>query len=161
LQEDKISALVKAANVDVEAFWPSLFAKLLQKVSVDDIVKGMSAAPTGGAPAAAAPAAGAAPAEEEVRLRTLGSGDAWIEAVGDAVEQLCCCCHGGDRVPVRGRANWGVVLCVLILTQSFCVCRPCHFKILLVVLYRRRRRRRLRSRMRTWALGCSTKRFLF
>ncbi|OSX80657.1 hypothetical protein BU14_0033s0002 [Porphyra umbilicalis] len=65
ITEDKISALVKAANVDVEAFWPSLFAKLLQKVSVDDIVKGMSAAPTGGAPAAAAPVGGAAPAEEE------------------------------------------------------------------------------------------------
>lgn len=60
---------MKAANVEVEAFWPSLFAKLLQKVSVDDIVKGMSAAPVAGA----APAAGgAAPADadvaEEVRL---------------------------------------------------------------------------------------------
>eukprot|EP00168_Porphyra_purpurea_P010070 TRINITY_DN247_c0_g1_i2.p3 TRINITY_DN247_c0_g1~~TRINITY_DN247_c0_g1_i2.p3 ORF type:complete len:106 (+),score=44.25 TRINITY_DN247_c0_g1_i2:151-468(+) len=65
ITEDKISALVKAANVNVEAFWPSLFAKLLQKVSVDDIVKGMSSAPTAGAPAAAAPADGAAPAEEE------------------------------------------------------------------------------------------------
>lgn len=70
LQEDKISALVKAANVDVEAFWPSLFAKLLQKVSVDDIVKGMSAAPAagGGAPAGGAAPAAEAAAEEEVRL---------------------------------------------------------------------------------------------
>lgn len=56
ITEDKISALVKAANVEVEAFWPSLFAKLLQKVSVDDIVKGMSAAPAAGA----APVAGGA-----------------------------------------------------------------------------------------------------
>lgn len=68
-QEDKISALVKAANVDVEAFWPSLFAKLLQKVSVDDIVKGMSAAPVAGAaPAAGGAAPADADAAEEVRL---------------------------------------------------------------------------------------------
>lgn len=68
-QEDKISALVKAANVDVEAFWPSLFAKLLQKVSVDDIVKGMSAAPVAGAaPAAGGAASADADAAEEVRL---------------------------------------------------------------------------------------------
>lgn len=67
-QEDKISALVKAANVEVEAFWPSLFAKLLQKVSVDDIVKGMSAAPAAGAaPVAGGAAPDASGAAEEVR----------------------------------------------------------------------------------------------
>ena len=38
LQADKISTLVKAANVSVEAYWPTLFAKLLEKHNVDDLV---------------------------------------------------------------------------------------------------------------------------
>lgn len=38
MQADKISTLVKAANVSVEAYWPTLFAKLLEKHNVDDLV---------------------------------------------------------------------------------------------------------------------------
>ncbi|CAI7852998.1 unnamed protein product [Closterium sp. NIES-53] len=37
-QSDKIATLVKAANVNVEAYWPTLFAKLLEKRSVEDLV---------------------------------------------------------------------------------------------------------------------------
>ncbi|CAI0442305.1 unnamed protein product, partial [Linum tenue] len=55
---EKISALVKAANVNVESYWPSLFAKLAEKRNVDDLIMNVGAG--GGAPAAAA-----APAAEE------------------------------------------------------------------------------------------------
>ncbi|KAI4339644.1 hypothetical protein MLD38_024561 [Melastoma candidum] len=69
---EKIATLVKAANVPVESYWPSLFAKLAEKINVDDLITnvgsggGGGAAPVvaaggGGAPAAAA----AAPAAEE------------------------------------------------------------------------------------------------
>ncbi|PKI53910.1 hypothetical protein CRG98_025704 [Punica granatum] len=34
----KIASLVKAANVNVESYWPSLFAKLAEKRNVDDLV---------------------------------------------------------------------------------------------------------------------------
>eukprot|EP00850_Spirogloea_muscicola_P009507 SM000053S17464 [mRNA] locus=s53:557220:557973:- [translate_table: standard] len=35
---DKISTLVKAAGVSVESYWPMLFAKLLDKRSVEDLI---------------------------------------------------------------------------------------------------------------------------
>eukprot|EP00475_Leptophrys_vorax_P008349 TRINITY_DN1538_c0_g2_i1.p1 TRINITY_DN1538_c0_g2~~TRINITY_DN1538_c0_g2_i1.p1 ORF type:complete len:110 (+),score=37.42 TRINITY_DN1538_c0_g2_i1:146-475(+) len=56
---DKIATLVKAANVTVEAYWPTLFAKLLEKRSVDDLVTNIG---SGGAVAAAPAAAGGAAA---------------------------------------------------------------------------------------------------
>ncbi|GAU36999.1 hypothetical protein TSUD_150350 [Trifolium subterraneum] len=67
---EKINTLLKAANVTVESYWPSLFAKLAQSKNVDDLVLNSGAA-AGAAVAAAAPAAGgggaaaAAPAVEE------------------------------------------------------------------------------------------------
>ncbi|BAF22768.1 large ribosomal subunit protein P1 [Oryza sativa Japonica Group] len=70
ITSEKIATLVKAANIKVEAYWPGLFAKLLEHRSVDDLIlsvgSGGGAAPVA---AAAAPAAGggaaAAPAAEE------------------------------------------------------------------------------------------------
>nr|ALS04611.1 60S acidic ribosomal protein P1 [Pseudodiaptomus poplesia] len=69
---EKIATILKAAGVDVEPFWPSLFAKALEsadiKKLITDIGSGVGAAPAaGGAAAAAAPAAGgaAAPAAKE------------------------------------------------------------------------------------------------
>ncbi|CAI0439444.1 unnamed protein product [Linum tenue] len=66
---EKISALVKAANVNVESYWPSLFAKLAEKRNVDDLIMNVGAAGAGAAavaaPAAAVPAAAAAPAAKE------------------------------------------------------------------------------------------------
>lgn len=38
LQGDKIATLVKAANITVESYWPGLFAKLLEKRSVEDLI---------------------------------------------------------------------------------------------------------------------------
>ncbi|KAF5201637.1 60S acidic ribosomal protein P1 [Thalictrum thalictroides] len=35
---DKIASVVKAANVEVEAYWPGLFAKLLEKTNVEDLI---------------------------------------------------------------------------------------------------------------------------
>ncbi|KAG2454275.1 hypothetical protein HYH02_001306 [Chlamydomonas schloesseri] len=58
---DNINTICKAAGVEVEAYWPSLFAKLFAKKSMDDLITNVGAG-GGAAPAAAAPAAGGAPA---------------------------------------------------------------------------------------------------
>ncbi|KAI8034964.1 60S acidic ribosomal protein P1 [Drosophila gunungcola] len=61
---EKINTLLKAANVEVEPYWPGLFAKALEGINVKDLItnigSGVGAAPAGGA----APAAAAAPAAE-------------------------------------------------------------------------------------------------
>ncbi|XP_042048825.1 60S acidic ribosomal protein P1-like [Salvia splendens] len=67
---EKISTLLKAANLSVESYWPSLFAKLCEKRNVEDLIMNVGAGGGGGAVAVAAPTAGgtasaAAPAAEE------------------------------------------------------------------------------------------------
>ncbi|XP_009631283.1 large ribosomal subunit protein P1-like [Nicotiana tomentosiformis] len=68
---EKISALVKAANVTVEPYWPLLFAKLAEKRNLGDLIMNVGAGGGGAAVAVAAPAgagagaAAAAPAAEE------------------------------------------------------------------------------------------------
>ncbi|XP_059938110.1 large ribosomal subunit protein P1-like isoform X1 [Mesoplodon densirostris] len=58
--EDKINALIKAASVNVELFWPGLFAKALAGVNIGSLVCNVGAG--GPAPASgAAPAGGPAP----------------------------------------------------------------------------------------------------
>lgn len=71
-QGEKIQTILKAANVDVEPYWPGLFAKALEGVNIKELItnigSGVGAAPAGGAAAAATPAANAAaaaPAKEE------------------------------------------------------------------------------------------------
>ncbi|XP_046735263.1 60S acidic ribosomal protein P1 [Diprion similis] len=67
---EKIQTILKAASVEIEPYWPGLFAKSLEGVNIKDLItnigSGVGAAPAGAAPAAAAPASGdAAPAKKE------------------------------------------------------------------------------------------------
>jgi len=56
---DKISTILKAAGVEVEPYWPGLFAKALEGVKVRDLITNVGSGVGAGAPAAAAaPAAG-------------------------------------------------------------------------------------------------------
>ncbi|CAH1397826.1 unnamed protein product [Nezara viridula] len=65
---EKIQTILKAASVDIEPYWPGLFAKALEGINVKDLITNISSGVGvgGGAPAAAAggaaPAAAAAPA---------------------------------------------------------------------------------------------------
>ncbi|CAL9232653.1 unnamed protein product [Arabidopsis halleri] len=72
ITSDKIATLVKAAGVEVESFWPMLFAKMAEKRNVTDLIMNVGAGGGGGgapvsaaAPAAAGGATAAAPAKEE------------------------------------------------------------------------------------------------
>merc|ERR1739848_257427 len=69
---EKIASILKAANVDVEPIWPSLFAKALTGIDVRSLISNVGssvgAAPSAGAaaaPAGGAAAVAAAPAEEK------------------------------------------------------------------------------------------------
>lgn len=68
-QGEKISTILKAASVDVEPYWPGLFAKALEGVNVKDLItnigSGVGAAPAAAAPVAAAAAPAAAAKKEE------------------------------------------------------------------------------------------------
>ncbi|KAB1220009.1 60S acidic ribosomal protein P1-2 [Morella rubra] len=56
---EKITSLVKAANVNVESYWPNLFAKLAEKRNVEDLILSAASGGAGGAVVAvAAPAGG-------------------------------------------------------------------------------------------------------
>jgi len=72
LQGEKIQTILKAANVNVEPFWPGLFAKALETANVKELISNVgsgvgAAAPAAGgaAPAAAGGDGGAAKAEEK------------------------------------------------------------------------------------------------
>jgi len=53
ITEEKLNTLISSAGITVEPYWPSLFAKMLAKTSIEDLL--MSAGTAG---PAAAPAAG-------------------------------------------------------------------------------------------------------
>ncbi|KAG5233663.1 hypothetical protein OIU76_001065 [Salix suchowensis] len=81
ITSDKIAALVKSANVTVESYWPSLFAKLAEKRNVGDLVMnigaggGAAAAPVAVSSSAPAAASAAAPAVEEKKEEAPESDD--------------------------------------------------------------------------------------
>merc|ERR1712002_512412 len=66
---EKMAKIISAAKVNVEAFWPGLFAKALQGRNIGDLICNVGSAPAAGGGSAAAPAGGdaggAAPAEEK------------------------------------------------------------------------------------------------
>jgi len=65
---EKLQTILKAANVDVESYWPGLFAKALEGVDLKALISNVGSGVGSGGPAAsAAPAAAAAaaPAKEE------------------------------------------------------------------------------------------------
>ena len=64
LQAEKIEKLIKAAKVEIEPFWPGLFAKALEGHSLDSLIQSAGAPGAGGAaPAAGGAAAGGGEAE--------------------------------------------------------------------------------------------------
>merc|ERR1711868_328661 len=56
---EKIQTILKAAGVDVEPYWPGLFAKALESCNVKDLITNV------GSGVGAAPAAGGAAAADE------------------------------------------------------------------------------------------------
>jgi large subunit ribosomal protein LP1 len=64
ITSEKLQTILKAANVEVEPYWPTLFAKALEGVDLKGLISNVGSG-VGAAPAAggAAAAAGAAPAE--------------------------------------------------------------------------------------------------
>lgn len=69
LQGEKIQTILKAAAVDVDPYWPGLFAKALEGVNIKDLItnvgSGVGAAPAAGGVAAPAAAAGGAKEEKK------------------------------------------------------------------------------------------------
>jgi len=67
---DKINTITKAAGVEVDSYWPGLFAKALEGINIKDLISNVGASAGAAPAAAAAPAAGAgdakaAPKKEE------------------------------------------------------------------------------------------------
>lgn len=70
ITSEKITTILKAANVEVESYWPGLFAKALESVDVKTLITNVgsgagAAAPAGGAAPAAAAAEAAVEKKEE------------------------------------------------------------------------------------------------
>merc|ERR1712018_587910 len=80
---DKISTILKAANVTFEPFWPSLFAGALKDVNVRELItnigSGVGSGPAAGAGAAAA---GGAAEEEKVEEKKESSSESEDDDMG-------------------------------------------------------------------------------
>merc|ERR1712037_4851 len=61
---EKMAKIISAAKVNVEAFWPGLFAKALQGRNIGDLICNVGSAPAGGA-GGGGDAGAAAPVEEK------------------------------------------------------------------------------------------------
>ncbi|XP_023241534.1 large ribosomal subunit protein P1-like [Centruroides vittatus] len=62
---EKICTLLKAANVDVESYWPGLFARALDGINVKQLITNVGAAGSAPAASSAAPGAPTAASAEE------------------------------------------------------------------------------------------------
>jgi large subunit ribosomal protein LP1 len=80
---DKISTILKAAKVDVEPFWPSLFAGALKDVNVRELITNIGSG-VGSGPAAAGggAAAGGAAEEEKVEEKKESSSESEDDDMG-------------------------------------------------------------------------------
>jgi large subunit ribosomal protein LP1 len=89
---DKIKDVLSAANCDVPAYWPSLYAKVLAGRDVNDIIMSAGAAPaaSGAAPAAAA-GAGADAAEEKKAESEAESRYGYLLWLSSCA-RVCVCC---------------------------------------------------------------------
>lgn len=69
ITEENINKLLKAANIEVEAVWISIFVKAFEGKNIGDMLTAFSSAPVAAAaaPAAASGAAPAAAAKEEAK----------------------------------------------------------------------------------------------
>jgi large subunit ribosomal protein LP1 len=65
ITEEKIQTVPKAASVDVEPYWPGLFAKALEGISIKDLITNVGSGVGGGGPAP-----GRAPVTVAVRVCT-------------------------------------------------------------------------------------------
>ncbi|KAF8379917.1 hypothetical protein HHK36_027382 [Tetracentron sinense] len=78
---EKIATLVKAANVEVESYWPNLFSKLVEKRNIEDLIMNIGSCGGDASVAVAAPSGGgvsagaAAPAAEEKKEETKEESD--------------------------------------------------------------------------------------
>jgi large subunit ribosomal protein LP1 len=62
--------LLKAANVKVQSYWPALFAKLLEKRNVEDLITNVGSGGGGAAVAVSAgPGGGGSAVKEEVAVK--------------------------------------------------------------------------------------------
>ncbi|KAK9879642.1 hypothetical protein WA026_006707 [Henosepilachna vigintioctopunctata] len=70
---EKIQTILKAANVEIEPYWPGLFAKALEGVNIKELItrlgSGVGSAPAAAGGAAAPAAAAAAPAKVEEKKK--------------------------------------------------------------------------------------------
>merc|ERR1712188_62234 len=70
---EKMTKIIAAAKVNVEAFWPGLFAKALQGRNIGDLICNVGSAPAAGGGAGGA--AAEAPAAEEKKEEKKESSD--------------------------------------------------------------------------------------
>lgn len=56
IRGEKIATVLKAADYDIEPYWPGLFAGALEGINISDLIKNVGSAPTAAAPAHAVPA---------------------------------------------------------------------------------------------------------
>merc|ERR1712130_682300 len=72
---EKMAKIISAAKVNVEAFWPGLFAKALQGRNIGDLICNVGSAPAAGGAAPAASADAPAAAVEEKKEEKKESSD--------------------------------------------------------------------------------------